>query len=186
MIGTAARCRMSSSRAESLTPAAFESLTMQSRRTLLRHLALGLAAGASLAVLSRPAAAARLPAVFTSKPKGVAVGGYDTVAYFTDQKPVKGKPAIAAEHDGVTWWFATEANKALFVANPARYAPQYGGYCAWAVASGYTADGDPEAWSVANDKLYLNYNKAVRFAWARDIPGNVKKGDANWPVVLDK
>lgn len=159
---------------------------MPTRRTALRTLALSLAAGATIAALPRRASAARLPTVFTSKPKGVAVGGYDTVAYFTDKKPVKGIAAIALEHQGVTWWFATEANKAQFVAEPARYAPQYGGYCAWAVASGYTADGDPEAWSVANDKLYLNYNKAVRFAWARDVPGNVRKGDANWPTVLDK
>jgi len=160
--------------------------TMPTRRTALRSIALSLGAGAALTALPRLAAAARLPAVFTDKPKGVAVGGYDTIAYFTEQKPVKGNPAIATEHAGVTWWFASEANKALFVANPARYAPQYGGYCAWAVASGYTASGDPEAWSVTNDKLYLNYNKAVRFAWARDIPGNVKKGDANWPAVLAK
>jgi YHS domain-containing protein len=159
---------------------------MPTRRTALLSLTLGLAAGITIAALPKRALAARLPAVFTSKPKGVAVGGYDTVAYFTDKKPVKGIASIAVEHQGATWWFATEANKALFVADPARYAPQYGGYCAWAVASGYTADGDPEAWSVVSDKLYLNYNKAVRFAWARDIPGNVKKGDANWPTVLDR
>ena len=81
---------------------------------------------------------------------------------------------------------STGASGYLFKANPEKYAPQYGGYCAFAVASGYTAKGDPEAWTIAGGKLYLNYNKSVQRGWEQDIPGNVRKGDANWPKVLEK
>jgi len=132
-----------------------------------------------------PARAAQ-PSIFTGLVKGVAVGGYDPVAYVTDGKPVAGKTDVTLEHEGVTWRFASEANRDAFKADPAKYAPQYGGYCAWAVSQGYTAKGDPDAWTVHDGKLYLNYDKRVRATWARDIPGNVKKGDANWPGVLEK
>jgi YHS domain-containing protein len=130
--------------------------------------------------------AAKQPAVYADIVKGVAVGGYDPVAYFTEKKPVKGSTEFTLEHDGATWRFASAANRDAFKVEPAKYAPQYGGYCAWAVASGYTAKGDPEAWTVTNGKLYLNYNKTVRKTWEQDIPGNVAKGDANWPKVLEK
>lgn len=157
---------------------------MTDRRTVLGIFAAAVALP-NLRLAISPASAAQ-PVVFTGRLKGVAVGGYDAVAYFTDKKPVKGNPTITADYNGATWWFASEANRTLFLSDPARYAPQYGGYCAWAVSRGYTADGDPLAWTVADGKLYLNYNKAVRFGWERDIPGNVKRGDANWPKVLEK
>lgn len=159
---------------------------MHSRRTLLRALAVSAVALTPAVTLAQAPAAPRQSAIFTGIVNGVAIGGYDAVAYHTVKKATPGNPAITAVHEGVTWRFASEANKALFVANPARYAPQYGGYCAWAVASGYTAKGDPEAWTVVGDKLYLNYNRLVKAGWEIDIPGNVKKGDANWPKVLDK
>lgn len=124
------------------------------------------------------------PGVFTGIVKGVAVGGYDPVAYFTEGKPVKGREDIALEHEGVRWRFASEANRDAFKAEPAKFAPQYGGYCAWAVSRGYTAKGDPNAWSVVGGKLYLNYDLSVRRDWQKDIPGNITKGDANWPKVL--
>jgi YHS domain-containing protein len=154
------------------------------RRTALAACAFAAAAPAHAAA-STPAAA-RKPPVFTGLVKGVAVGGYDAVAYFTQRKPVPGRLELTAEHEGATWRFASEENHTLFLADPGKYAPQYGGYCAWAVASGYTAKGDPHAWTIANDKLYLNYNKAVQRGWEKDIPGNVRKGDANWPAVLDR
>ena len=158
---------------------------MVSRRFVLAASAALL--GALLLPLATAApAAAKEPPVFTGIVKGVAVGGYDPVAYFTEKKPVPGSAEITAEHEGAIWRFASAANRELFVANPARYAPQYGGYCAWAVASGYTAKGDPNAWTVVGDKLYLNYNKSVQKSWEQDVPGNVRKGDANWPVVLAK
>jgi hypothetical protein len=124
--------------------------------------------------------------VFTGLVKGVAVGGYDPVAYFTEKKPVAGSKDITLEHQGVMWRFASIANRDAFKADPDKYAPQYGGYCAWAVSQNYTAKGDPNAWTISNGKLYLNYNKSVQSTWEKDIPGNVTKGDTNWPGVLAK
>lgn len=116
--------------------------------------------------------------------KNTAVGGYDPVAYFTEGKAVIGNKAITHKHQGATWRFSSTANRDAFKANPDKYAPQYGGYCAWAVSQGYTAKGDPNAWKIYNGKLYLNYNKSVQATWSRNIPANVKKGDNNWPKVL--
>ncbi len=146
---------------------------------------LGLAVVAwTAAMVNLAIAAPRAQPVFTGLVSGVAVGGYDPVAYFTVGKPVKGREDIALQHDGVTWRFASVENRDAFRADPAKFAPQYGGYCAWAVAEGYTAKGDPEAWRITDGKLYLNYNKSVQKTWEKDIPGNVRRGDANWPKVL--
>jgi YHS domain-containing protein len=136
------------------------------------------------AAFAAPALAGK-PAVYTGVVDGVGAGGYDVVAYQTQDAAVAGVAAVTAAHDGVTYRFASEANKAAFEADPARYLPQYGGYCAWAVSQGYTAHGDPEAWSVVDDRLYLNYSKGVRAQWQRDTQGNIAKGEANWPGVLE-
>ena len=112
---------------------------------------------------------------------GVAIEGSDPVAYFTEGKAVAGSPEITHDHAGVTWRFASAANRDAFAADPARYAPQYGGYCAWAVSQGYTAPTVTEAWHIDDGKLYLNYSKSVQRQWSEDIPGNVEKADANWP-----
>jgi len=129
------------------------------------------------------ALAAEAP-VFTGLIKGVAVGGYDPVAYFKQAKPVQGSKGIALQYEGATWRFASAENRAAFEADPAKYAPQYGGYCAYAVSKGSTAKAEPDAWTIHDGKLYLNYDKSVRAIWEKDIPGNVAKADANWPGVL--
>ncbi len=151
---------------------------MTSRRAFLGLMATVPAA----AMLARPAFAAE-PNVYQTG--GVAINGFDPVAYFTEEKPVEGSASFTSDHDGATFQFASAENKAMFDADPAKYAPQYGGYCAFAVANGYTAKTDPDAWSVYEDKLYLNFSKGVRRRWSRDIPGNIAKGDANWPEVLN-
>ena len=115
---------------------------------------------------------------------GGAIRGYDPVAYHTDGKPVAGKRAHRVEWKGATWSFASAGNKALFEGDPEKYAPRYGGYCAWAVSQGYTASIDPDAWSIVDGKLYLNYSLGVRDQWSQDIPGNIAKGDVNWPKLL--
>ncbi|QQR75763.1 MAG: hypothetical protein IPJ17_09395 [Holophagales bacterium] len=115
---------------------------------------------------------------------GLAVHGYDVVAYFADGKAVEGSDAVETSWHGATWRFASAAHRDLFVAAPERYAPQYGGYCAWAVSQGYTADGDPESWKIVDGKLYLNYNREIQQRWEADIPGLVTKADANWPKLL--
>lgn len=124
--------------------------------------------------------------IYTSTFSSLAVSGYDPVAYFTDGRPVKGDRSYMLEWKEATWRFASSANRDAFQADPEKYAPQYGGYCAWAVAQGYTASTDPEAWNIVDGKLYLNYSKNVQNQWQQDIPGNIVKGDANWPRVLEK
>lgn len=116
---------------------------------------------------------------------GTAIDGTDPVAYFTEGKPVPGKREFSHEWNRATWRFSSAENRDLFAANPEKYAPQYGGYCAWAVSQGYTASTDPEAWKIVDEKLYLNYNKSVQANWEKDIPGHIASGDANWPKVLD-
>lgn len=114
---------------------------------------------------------------------GVAIRGYDPVAYFTEMKPVKGSAEFHATHEGSTFYFVSAAHRDAFMANPSKYAPQYGGFCAYGMAKGYKASIDPVAFTVAGGKLYLNYSEAVRSRWTGDIPGYVKKADANWSEV---
>ena len=99
-------------------------------------------------------------------PGGIAVGGTDVVAYFREGKAVPGAPAHTHEFQGAVWRFSSAENRAAFAAEPERYAPQYGGFCAWAVAQGYRAEIDPEAWRIVGDKLYLNYSRVIRARWA--------------------
>ena len=112
---------------------------------------------------------------------GVAIQGYDPVAYFTQGKPVYGKDEFTHDYAGATWRFASADSRDAFAAEPERYAPQYGGYCAWAVSQGYTASTDPDAWRIEDGRLYLNYSKSVQSRWEKDIPGNIASADANWP-----
>ena len=115
--------------------------------------------------------------------RGVAIRGYDTVAYFTQGKPVKGNSSLKTKWNGSIWQFSSQKNLDKFKANPAKYAPAYGGYCAWAMARGYTASTIPQAWDIKGGKLYLNYDLNIRKKWRSDIPGHIRKGDANWPKV---
>ena len=115
---------------------------------------------------------------------GQAIRGYDAVAYFKEAKPVEGKSTFQTEWMGTSWRFASQANLDLFKANPDSYAPQFGGYCAYAVSNGYTASTDPEAWTIHDGKLYLNYSKGVRDQWSQNIPTNIQKAEANWPGLL--
>ncbi|KPJ99720.1 MAG: hypothetical protein AMK71_09270 [Nitrospira bacterium SG8_35_4] len=117
---------------------------------------------------------------------GVAVKGYDPVAYFTMDKPVKGDSSIQYEWNGAKWRFTTDNNKKLFIEDPDKYAPRYGGYCAYGVAVDALFDIKPEAWSIVDGSLYLNKNLDVREIWKKDIPGNIRKADMNWPEVLKK
>jgi YHS domain-containing protein len=134
--------------------------------------------------LAAPPAAAKDP-VSTATFSSLAVSGYDAVAYFTEASPVEGSSRHETRWNGATWRFASAANLARFKADPKSFAPQYGGYCAWAVSEGSTAASDPTAWRVVNGKLYLNYNHDIQRRWAKDVPGNIAKADGNWPKVLE-
>ena len=124
------------------------------------------------------------PGIYTLS--DLAVSGYDPVAYFTDGKPVEGSRDYSFAWNGATWRFASPANLDQFKADPAKYALQFGGYCAWAVSQGYTASADLQAWRIVDGKLYLNYNLDVQKTWEQDVPGNIAKGKGNWPKVLEK
>jgi YHS domain-containing protein len=113
-----------------------------------------------------------------------AIRGYDPVAYFTEGKPVKGDAGISTVWKEATWHFASTENRDAFAADPDKYAPAYGGYCAYAVANGYTATTEPDAWTVVEGRLFLNYSERVKERWKKDIKGYVTKADANWPGVL--
>jgi hypothetical protein len=115
---------------------------------------------------------------------GPAIGGYDPVAYVTAQRPIEGSPQFELRWNGATWRFASAQNRDLFAASPDAYAPQFGGYCAYAVSRGYTATIDPQAWKIVKGKLYLNYSKRVQRRWEEDIPGNIARGEKNWPSLV--
>jgi hypothetical protein len=123
---------------------------------------------------------------FNTDRAGVAAAGYDVVAYFTDYRPVRGNAAISHTWQGATFRFATAEHRDVFAAAPGKYAPQFGGFCAWAVSRNYTADIDPEAWSVVNGRLFLNYSKRVQETWLQNRDTNIVKGDANWPALSRK
>ena len=147
-----------------------------------RHMLMLALATPALALIA-PRATAQTARVYAED--GIAIDGSDAVAYFDGNGPVPGDPAITHDYMGATWRFSTEANRAAFAANPAAYTPQYGGYCAYAVSQGYTASTVPEAWSLVDGKLYLNFSTGVRGRWERDIPGHIAAANANWPGVLE-
>ena len=130
--------------------------------------------------------AARAPVGALNVHAGVAVKGYDVVAYFTDGKPVKGSPEFTHWWQGATWQFASAEHRAAFARDPAKYAPQYGGYCAYAVSQGDIVDVDPRQWKIVDGRLYLNANVLAQTLWVRDPAGHIKKGDANWPLIPRK
>jgi YHS domain-containing protein len=128
---------------------------------------------------------ARSSEIYTGLFSSLAVGGYDTVAYFKAGKPVLGKEEFSTQYKGATWRFSTKENLDAFKAQPAAYAPQYGGYCSWAIAQNYTASGDPLVWKIVNGRLYLNYDQSVQAKWEKDIPGFIASANKNWPGALD-
>lgn len=155
------------------------------RRTLLSLAGLAFAAlgyQADVALAQR----SPKPPIFTEFRSKLALDGYDAVAYFKTGKPMQGSAQHTLSWNGATWHFASAENKTAFEASPQAFAPQFGGYCAWAVSEGYTAKGDPSIWRIVEGRLYLNYNASVQKSWEKDVPGHVAKGNKNWPVVLSK
>jgi YHS domain-containing protein len=112
-----------------------------------------------------------------------AISGYDPVAYFKEGKPVPGVKEHTVAWNGANWYFSSKENKALFEKSPQQYAPQYGGYCAYGTADGHKAPTEPDAWSIVNGKLYLNYDKKIQTEWKKDQAGYIKQADKNWPTV---
>jgi hypothetical protein len=117
---------------------------------------------------------------------GLALQGYDPVAYFKEGKPLAGNAAIASTWHGAMYRFASTQNRDAFLADPEKYAPQFGGYCAFAVSRGTTANGDPHQWAIVNDRLFLNNNALAMTLWNQDRTGNIKAGEENWPLITKR
>ena len=146
---------------------------------------LAIAALAGLAVLSGPVgAAASQPDIYTSWRNDLALEGFDAVSFFKG-KPVRGRTEFQTLYKGATWRFDTQANMDLFLLNPAKFVPEYGGYCAWAVANGKLAPGRPRYWHVEDGKLYLNYSRRVQKRWDALRDEFIDRADAQWPAILD-
>jgi YHS domain-containing protein len=127
---------------------------------------------------------AQKSAIFVKSDK--AIRGYDPVAYFTDGKPVEGKDEFVYNWSNANWYFSSKQHLDLFKANPAKYAPQYGGYCAYGLSRGYKASTVAEAWTIDNGKLYLNYSLSVRNDWDKNRQERIQKADNYWPQIKDK
>jgi len=124
-------------------------------------------------------------AVNTLAGKRLAIHGYDPVAYFVDGGPREGRPDLTLEYEGAVWRFANEANRRLFEGAPGRYAPVFGGYCAYGVSRGYLVRIDPAAWSIVHGRLYLNYDLDVRATWLADADEYIRRGTTNWPQLVN-
>ena len=143
----------------------------------IRHMLIALVMALAIAIAW---SAVALAGGVNADRNGLALKGYDPVAYFTQGAAVKGDQAITAEHDGATYRFASAEHRDLFVADPVKYVPQYGGYCAYGVAKGVKAGIDPEQFTVRDGKLYLNYNAGVQRTWKKDVPGYLAMSEKNW------
>ena len=150
-----------------------------------RTLILAAAALAAPVALTAPAHADG--GIFVGVNQGnIAVGGYDTVSYFQGGGvPVKGDARYSVEYMDAEWRFSSKENADKFKENPAAYAPQYGGHCAWAMSRGYLAPGDPLVYKMVDGKLYLNVNKQVQSMWLKDIPGFIAKANTAWTTIPD-
>lgn len=152
-------------------------------RATLVLLALAVAIGVPAVASAQPATPAPL---VSADEAGIAIGGYDTIAYFTAGRPVIGSAEFEHRWNGATWRFSSAANRDLFAANPEAYAPRFGGYCAWAISQNYLAPGDPQIWRIVDGRLYLNYNARAKLLWEADLFNAIARGDANWPSVLTR
>ena len=147
------------------------------------HTRVRLSLAGLLVGLTAPSAAAQ---AVNLDQANLALSGYDAVAYQSESAARKGSADFVATHEGGTYQFATAANRDAFVADPEKYLPAYGGYCAFGVSRGYKVKVDPEAFRLVDGRLYLNYSKSVQQQWLKDIPGFIAKANSNWPDLKDK
>ena len=115
--------------------------------------------------------------------EGTAIKGYDVVAYFLQQDATEGSDHFSLDWSGSKWKFISQANLDSFKQDPLKYAPQYGGYCAYGLSENHKSPTDPKAWTIVNNKLYLNYNPKVKEMWLRDTTGKIKAADGYWPAL---
>ncbi len=149
---------------------------MLNRRSLIAGMTASIAA---------PTAWAQEKPVFYAN-DGTAIQGYDTVSYFVDGSPVPGKPDIAVKWKGAMWHFASQKNREAFESNPRAFAPQFGGYCAYAMAQGFLSKTDPNTWLIVEDRLYLIHSQQIERIWHKNLAENIQRAEENWPRVLYK
>ncbi|ETX27136.1 YHS domain-containing (seleno)protein [Roseivivax isoporae] len=165
-------------------------MTLLTRRNLILLGGATVAAGAAVAaansgLVDRLAGFEELPPTPVFAVDGVAIRGTDPVAYFREGRPVHGDAAFEAEWNGARWRFANGGNRDEFLAAPDRFAPRYGGFCAWAVAArGELYSIQPRNWSIVDDRLYLNFNDDIQRRWEADIPGFIAEADRRWPEII--
>lgn len=147
------------------------------------RVALGILLVLGVARTAMPADEVNVSSGGTMAGKPLALHGYDPVAYFTDGKPAVGDARHAAVYNGAAYYFATVDHRKTFEANPARYAPAYGGYCAYGVGVGKKFDGSPQHWTVKNDRLYLNVTAEISRKFAEDLGDNIRKAEKNWRTI---
>ena len=159
-------------------------MSVSTLRFIRRH-SMAMAAAFAVFALAAPAHAVKQTGgEYNTLHAGLGAEGYDVVAYFTDGAPLVGSADHEAVHGGVTWRFASAEHRDLFNADPAKYAPQYGGFCSWGVAQGKLFDVDPvNGWRIVDGKLYMNFNADILDLWSKDVPGNLTKAEANWPEL---
>jgi len=158
-------------------------MTLSRRKALITVGALTIVtfSGAGWSRLPKPAPA---PVNTLGSQSGTAIRGYDPVAYFTAGKPMRGNAAHALPYNGAIWLFATAENKSLFEKDPVKYAPAFGGYCAYGVSQGYLVKIEPDAWSIRNGRLYLNYDAGVRKQWEQAATEYIAKAERSWPSLI--
>ena len=155
---------------------------MKRRNVVIGIAALAVAGGATTWVLTGESEAIAGP-VYSGRDDGVAIKGADPVAYFTQGRAIVGNEKFTTRWNGAKWRFASAGNLAKFEADPAAYAPQYGGYCAYAAANGQKAKIEPEAWSIVDGKLYLNYDLPIRARWDANQAEYIRSADERWPKI---
>jgi len=140
-------------------------------------------AGCLIGGAMAPRRAAAAAEIYTATLSSLAADGHDVVAFHTEGRPVPGDPRFVHSWKGATWRFATAAARDAFAADPARYAPAYGGHCSWAASQGYRASGDPRHWRIVDGRLFFNYDARVHRTWLANIPGFITAADRNWPTL---
>ena len=154
--------------------------------TIVRNLVVALAAVTGLFAAGAAVADTNVSSGLTTKGAGLAVHGYDVVAYFTESRPTIGRAKHSIVYRNATYRFASDEHLEAFEDDPEKYVPQYGGYCAYGVAVGAKFDGDPQLWKIVDGKLYLNLNEDIQKTWAKNISGNIKKADRNWGEIAHR
>ncbi len=153
--------------------------TRQAVSAILALMAIGMAGCAA----SPEEIAQHMPIAIVNAEAGLGLKGYDPVAYFTDKAAVKGSEAYQANVKGVAWRFASVEHRAAFLADPEKFQPQYGGYCAFGMSNGVVVDADPEAWTVEGGRLFVNNNGIAHALWKRDRQTRIDDGDRNWDLL---